>query len=206
MSSTSAPSTGRRRPQQRRSQETYETILDVAARLVEEDGPDTLTTTAVADRAGLAVGSLYQYFDSVEAIIDALIERHLAAFGELVQRTVAGTAFASADDAGIALVHSFADYYRSEAGFRRMWTSPPVAARFKVIREANDNALVDLMKQLLVESGLAAADDPELETSILVRWSVSEALLDLAFRLDPDGDSAVLARLDHLLRLESWSE
>jgi AcrR family transcriptional regulator len=205
MSATSVPGT-RRRPQQRRSQETYDTILDVAAQLVERAGPDTLTTTAVADRAGLSVGSLYQYFESVDAIVDALIERHLAAFSELVEETVAGTSFASADEAGLALVHAFADYYRSEAGFRRMWTSPPVAARFKVIREANDNALVDLMKRLLVENGLVTADDPELETSILVRWSVSEALLDLAFRLDSDGDQRVLTRLDRLLGLESWSE
>ena len=43
--------------------------------MVEEDGPDLLTTTAVAERAGLAVGSLYQYFENKDALCAAVATR-----------------------------------------------------------------------------------------------------------------------------------
>jgi AcrR family transcriptional regulator len=206
MSTASASGALRRRPQQRRSQETVEAILDAASSLVASSGADALTTTAVADRAGIAVGSLYQYFDDVQSIADAIVERHLASFGRLVADTVAGESFATADDAACALVGAVVGYYRSEPAFRAVWFSPTFGSRYRGIRDSSEHRMVETMRSLLVSQGLLDGDDPELDVSITVRWTVSDALLDLAFRLDPGGDPRVLARLDHLLRLHSWSE
>jgi AcrR family transcriptional regulator len=205
---STVPASGalRRRPQQRRSQETVEAILDTASSLVATAGPDALTTTAVADGAGIAVGSLYQYFDDAQGIADAIVERHLSSFGQLVEDTVAGESFATADDAACALVAAVVAYYRSEPAFRGVWFSPTFGSRYRGIRGTSEHTLVDTMRSLLVSQGLLDADDPGLDVSILVRWTVSDALLDLAFRLDSNGDDRVLARLDHLLRLHSWSE
>lgn len=50
-------------------------ILEAAARILETKGFDGYTTNAVADRAGVSIGSLYQYFPNKDAITKALIQR-----------------------------------------------------------------------------------------------------------------------------------
>jgi AcrR family transcriptional regulator len=65
----------RKSPAQKRSAETVETILEAAARILEKAGFAGYNTNAVAARAGVSVGSLYQYFSGKDALTAALIER-----------------------------------------------------------------------------------------------------------------------------------
>ena len=65
----------RRRPQQARANNTYETILAAAAHVLDERGEAAFTTNQVAERAGVSIGSLYQYFQDKQAILVALAER-----------------------------------------------------------------------------------------------------------------------------------
>lgn len=67
----------RRTPVQSRSKETVEAILEAAAQVFERHGYAAGTTNRVAERAGVSIGSLYQYFPSKDAILVALTERHL---------------------------------------------------------------------------------------------------------------------------------
>jgi AcrR family transcriptional regulator len=67
----------RRQPQQKRSQERVERILDAAAIVFDEVGFEAATTHAIAARANTAVGSLYQFFPDKLAIFNALELRHL---------------------------------------------------------------------------------------------------------------------------------
>lgn len=64
----------RKKPAQRRSRRTVTNPLLSAARVLEEWGSAAFTTNAVAERAGISVGSLYPYFPSKEALSAALIE------------------------------------------------------------------------------------------------------------------------------------
>lgn len=68
--------TGRRRPVQARSQRTVEKILDAAAHIFGQRGYAG-TTNHVAERAGISIGSLYQYFPNKDALLVALHDRHL---------------------------------------------------------------------------------------------------------------------------------
>lgn len=67
----------RRQPQQKRSQERVEKILDAAAAVFDEVGFEAATTHAIAARANTAVGSLYQFFPDKLAIFNALELRHV---------------------------------------------------------------------------------------------------------------------------------
>src|ERR1051326_7166272 len=69
--------TPRKRPRQARSRETVDTILEATARVLVAKGYDNLSTNAVATAAGVSIGSLYQYFPNKEALVLALIERHM---------------------------------------------------------------------------------------------------------------------------------
>jgi AcrR family transcriptional regulator len=67
----------RKRPTQVRSRQTVESILDAAAHLLAERGYTATTTNHVAQRAGVSIGSLYQYFPNKDALVVALEEQHL---------------------------------------------------------------------------------------------------------------------------------
>jgi len=59
----------RKRPTQARGAATFNTIIDTALQLLDEGGAETLTTNLVAERAGVNIATLYQYFPSKEAIL-----------------------------------------------------------------------------------------------------------------------------------------
>ncbi len=66
----------RKRPLQERSRSTVDTILEAAAQVLERDGYASTTTDGIAARAGVSVGTLYQYFPNKDSILLALTVRH----------------------------------------------------------------------------------------------------------------------------------
>ena len=65
----------RKKPQQKRSRQMVDSLIEATAKAVIEKGLDGLTTHYIADKAGVSVGSLYQYFDDKEAMLEALIDK-----------------------------------------------------------------------------------------------------------------------------------
>jgi len=69
--------TPRKRPRQARAKVTVDAILASSARVLVKRGFDGFTTNEVAETAGVSIGSLYQYFPNKEALVAALIEKHI---------------------------------------------------------------------------------------------------------------------------------
>jgi AcrR family transcriptional regulator len=67
----------RRNPQQARARETIAAIVEATAQILERDGREGLNTNRIAERAGVSIGSLYQYFADKDAILLALARREL---------------------------------------------------------------------------------------------------------------------------------
>ncbi|MCA8899899.1 MAG: TetR/AcrR family transcriptional regulator [Hyphomonas sp.] len=65
----------RRNPKQDRAQATVEAILEAAFQILEADGLAKLTTSRIAERAGVSIGTLYQYFRDKDAILAAMGQR-----------------------------------------------------------------------------------------------------------------------------------
>ena len=76
----------RKQPVQRRSTETVTAILDATIQVLTAIGKERLTTTRVAERAGVSVGTLYQYFPNKRSLLQATLRRHLVAVTEAVER------------------------------------------------------------------------------------------------------------------------
>jgi AcrR family transcriptional regulator len=74
----------RRIPSQRRAQETVAVIFEAAARILQKQGLDALNTNAIAERAGISIGTLYQYFPNKQAILVAMARRQI----EIDRKTV----------------------------------------------------------------------------------------------------------------------
>lgn len=82
--------TPRKQPKQERSQATVEAILTATTHILTENGYDQLTTNRVAERAGVSIGSLYQYFPNKKALIFALAEHHANEMVRLAQYHLEG--------------------------------------------------------------------------------------------------------------------
>jgi len=74
----------RKEPVQRRARETVDAILTATELIVREQDFERVTTNEVARRAGVSVGSLYQYFPCKQALIMAVAERREAEIARLV--------------------------------------------------------------------------------------------------------------------------
>ncbi|HEX2676836.1 MAG TPA: helix-turn-helix domain-containing protein, partial [Polyangiales bacterium] len=63
----------RKIPTQARAKATYSTILQAAARILEREGYEKLTTNRVAEVAGIGIASLYEYFPNKQSVVAAVI-------------------------------------------------------------------------------------------------------------------------------------
>lgn len=75
----------RKRPRQARSAVTVEAIFEATIQVLLAEGVHRLTTTRVAARAGVSVGTMYQYFPHKQALLYALNERYLDRLAERVE-------------------------------------------------------------------------------------------------------------------------
>ena len=91
-----------RPPQQRRSRESYERVLDAAHALLEENGFEGLTVQEVARRSGVSVGAIYERFGNKETLLRAVHARLMESMSEAGQ--AAGDPAARADGAAAAIV------------------------------------------------------------------------------------------------------
>jgi AcrR family transcriptional regulator len=75
----------RKLPQQDRSRVTVEAILEATTHILTQEGYDKTNTNRIAERAGISVGSLYQYFPNKESLIAALIDQHSDEMAQLIE-------------------------------------------------------------------------------------------------------------------------
>ena len=83
--------TPRKRPRQGRAAATVDAIVEAAARILEAEGLTGFNTNVVAAKAGVSIGSLYQYFPGKDAILAALIRREAEAFDRALTEAVGRT-------------------------------------------------------------------------------------------------------------------
>jgi AcrR family transcriptional regulator len=76
----------RKSPVQARSTASVDAILEATIQVLLSVGKERLTTTKVALRAGVSVGTLYQYFPNKSSLLQAVLRRHLTEVGEAVER------------------------------------------------------------------------------------------------------------------------
>lgn len=79
----------RKHPQQGRSRETVDALLEATAQLLVRDGIEKISTNKIALKAGVSIGSLYQYFPSKEALIAELLDRHYDDMSRITQEAMA---------------------------------------------------------------------------------------------------------------------
>lgn len=104
----------RKIPRQERARDTVDVVLEAAAQLLEATGEAGFNTNAVAERAGVSIGTLYRYFPDKQAILRALALRETEAHRDRVMAALAGGQGVARDRAMIrAFVQAFAGRHRA---------------------------------------------------------------------------------------------
>jgi AcrR family transcriptional regulator len=97
----------RKSPVQARSTASVDAILEATVQVLLDLGKERLTTTRVASRAGVSVGTLYQYFPNKSALLQAALKRHMDGVTEAVERVCREQRGNSLESMATALVDAF---------------------------------------------------------------------------------------------------
>jgi AcrR family transcriptional regulator len=155
-----APAPTRRAPAQERSRRTVRRILEAAESLVAEGGVEAATTRAIAERAGVAVPSLYRFFADRDEVLDALVRQGVA---DLDAEVRAGEAAWKGTDLGELLrleLDLHVAYYERHPSVAALWfggrASPPVVESV----QRRNHELAMRVRETLIARGLVGAQTP----------------------------------------------
>jgi len=181
----------RRLPAQDRSRRRVEHVLDTAALLVDDVGPDVVTTGMIAKVAGVSIGWLYDFFPNRESIFDAVVSRSLDKVTPVAEAVHAARPDDDWREVLRAVVEALFDFYQSEPGFRVLWFSRFQSTTMLEVNRENDLAGATGAYERLTRNGLELAGiSPERALHLVI--GIVDKGLDLAFRIDPLGDRGIV--------------
>ncbi|MFG3249056.1 TetR family transcriptional regulator [Streptomyces sp. NPDC048187] len=187
----------RRAPVQRRSAERLTRILDACADLLDEVGYDALSTRAVALRADVPIGSVYRFFGNKRQMADALAQRNLERYAERVTERLTETGDGGWRGALDAVLDEYLAMKRTAPGFSLIdfGNQIPVGDRHAVPNHRVAERLTELLSGYL-----GRRPDDDLRRVFLVAVETADTLVQLAFRVAPDGDEKIIEEARELLR------
>ena len=176
-------------------------MLDACAELVDEIGYEALTTTLLAERAGVAIGSVYQFFPDKRAVVQALTLRNLEAYLDRLAERFAGRPASRNWWDGVDAAHRRVHRHAPDGpglphpALRRRRRRPPARRGPGQQRGHRGRAAG--------AAGRAASGWPtgeRLDFALTIAVEIADALIKLAFRRDPKGDPQVLAEAKTIIR------
>jgi AcrR family transcriptional regulator len=177
----------RKLPKQTRSRESVEAILQAAAQVFERYGYAAGTTNRIAARAGVSIGTLYQYFPNKDAILVALVRAHLAEGTAALQPHVRSlSAGARFEDVLPGIVEAMVSMHSVAPGLHRvLFEETKLPRTLRAELEALEDRLVELAAAALAADPLTAASDPRLTARVVI--ATIEALTHRLVLRPPQG-------------------
>lgn len=162
----------RRQPRQARSQVTVDAIFEATIQVLLTWGLARLTTIRVAERAGVSVGTLYQYYPNKQALLFGVLQRHLNRIGEAV-----GTAAASVHHTALAtmipaVIHAFVQAKTARIDEARALALVADALDTRELVQAAEKRGRDALAAML-----ASAQDAQFDDLPLVAYMVTVAMI-----------------------------
>ena len=190
-------------PVQRRSQETFDALVEACARLLAERGYAQTTTNHIAERAGVSIASLYEYFPGKDAIVarvaERLVQRVLARLGEGASRVTHG----SADGAMRRWIEWIHDTIARERKLAAVFLyQVPFTQEIESVETIGAELLAFSQRVRGHAGGFLRADFSDATLHLVINL-VTSTIMQLVF--DPPRDVSRRAMLDELARrLDEW--
>lgn len=188
----------RRIPQQSRSIERVERILDAAAQLVVSDGVDALTTRGVATLAEVPVATLYQYFADKDEILLALVERDIAEMDAEVSADLGALEVLSIGSIVETTMRAFVKVYLRRPAFVVIWMRGRTNAAIRDFCRDHNQAVAADLYRLARDAGLLKPGTRRLHAELAVE--VGDRVFQLAFETKLRGDKTVISEGVELVR------
>ena len=166
------PEKPRKEPSQSRSVHTVEAIFDATIQVLLDGGLERLTTTRVAERAGVSVGSLYQYFPNKQSLVAAVLQRHLLHVVGAVEAACAAAKGQRIDVMASAVINGFVSAKLDQPAISKALYA--VAAQVGGVAEV---ARLTMRSQLALCDLLATASDVRFKDAELVAFMLSTAAI-----------------------------
>jgi AcrR family transcriptional regulator len=177
--------TPRKRPRQARSRATVDTVLEATARVLVKRGFDGLTTNLVAEAAGVSIGSLYQYFPNKEALVGALIEKHVEGLTSLCLSELTRVAALPVAEAIRSVIELMIRAHAVSPELHRVLSEQvPRVGRMAKLRELDALAHRMVAGLLATRKAELAIGDPDIAAFVLV--STIEAITHRAALFSPE--------------------
>ncbi|MGC4810608.1 TetR family transcriptional regulator [Micromonospora sp. DT228] len=174
-------------------------MLDACAELVDEVGYEGLTTTLLAERAEVAIGSVYQFFPDKRAIVQALTLRTMESYLQRLDERFASDKMTHWWDGVDAGIDEYITMHRTVPGFRTLHFGDVVDLHLLDEQRDNNGVIADQLAQVLTER-FGLTDVPKLRFVLEIAVEAADALIKLAFRRKSDGDERVLLEAKALIR------
>ncbi|MER7330616.1 MULTISPECIES: TetR family transcriptional regulator [unclassified Micromonospora] len=174
-------------------------MLDACAELVDEVGYEGLTTTLLAERAEVAIGSVYQFFPDKRAIVQALTLRTMESYLQRLDERFASDDLTHWWDGVDAGIDEYITMHRTVPGFRTLHFGDVVDLHLLDEQRDNNGVIADQLARVLGER-FGLTDVPDLQFYLEIAVETADALIKLAFRRQPEGDERVLAEAKALIR------
>ena len=168
----------RKSPVQARSIASVEAILKATIQVLLKVGKESLTTTRVAARAGVSVGTLYQYFPNKSALLRAALQRHMDEIGSAVQTVCREQTGASLQQMGKELVTSFL-----AAKMKDVKASVALYAVSSEVDGARISREMSLKANRAIAAMLASAEDKLATDPVLVSSMLQATMAGVSKRL-----------------------
>ncbi|MEU6075860.1 TetR family transcriptional regulator [Micromonospora sp. NPDC047074] len=174
-------------------------MLDACAELVDEVGYEGLTTTLLAERAEVAIGSVYQFFPDKRAIVQALTLRTMESYLQRLDERFASDDLTHWWDGVDAGIDEYISMHRTVPGFRTLHFGDVVDLHLLDEQRDNNGVIADQLARVLAER-FGLTDVPDLRFHLEIAVEAADALIKLAFRRQPEGDDRVLVEAKALIR------
>ena len=158
----------RKKPQQRRSRVTIETIFEAAIQVLLANGLERITTIQIAERAGVSVGSLYQYFPNKNALLAAIVKRHV---GQVCDATIAACNSAHGKTIGemcATMMDAFVDAKTRRPEVSRALYLPSAAVNADAIVKEESGRCAQAVHDMLITASDAKIAQPQLVSKVLI--------------------------------------
>ena len=167
----------RKQPLQGRSRETCGAILEATARILEAEGLEAANTNAIAARAGVSIGSLYQYFPDKAAIFAELIRQAESGLGDMLEILLAQTAGQALEERLRLLVKAGVAQQMERPQLGRILDYLEAASPADPLLKAADERILRLIMRLLQEHADSIAR-PVTPATALDLLSIVKGMVD----------------------------
>jgi AcrR family transcriptional regulator len=192
--------TPRRKPSQERSRDRVERILDATAALLEDTAVDKITTAAIAEKASVPIGSVYQYFPNKLAVLAELARR-------VMEQVDLKTASLIAEDFGVLpwdqaidrAIDATMQGYAAQPGYLQLLLSIRPTPEFRAITDESNERVAAMLAFHPALQSVIPADRIQLVTRAAIQaanslqdWALSED--------DPETRNRIIVEMKTLLK------